>query len=107
MPCRVLMATIIEARGAQPGPPCSRWVMSRTTQVYDVLPVRSNAIWLGRLSCSRPLVWATSPAFCSISPGLVHKSVHTVGAAPGHLLGRAPCGLPPDEEMTLFASPHL
>jgi len=37
--------------------------------------------------------WRVSPAFRSISARLVHKSVHTVAMASGHLLGRAPYGL--------------
>src|SRR5262249_231052 len=67
---------------------CRRWVMSRTTQVYDVSRVLSHAIWRGRLSCLCPMELAMSPAFRSISPGLVHKCVHTIGAASGHLPGR-------------------
>jgi hypothetical protein len=103
LPGEIARKRLIAGHGIQPcwcrfwvsqtAPGC-RWVMSRTTQVYGVSSVLRHAIWPGRLSCPRPYSWTTSLAFHSISPGLVHRSVHSFGAASGHLLGRAPCGLP-------------
>src|SRR5215472_15399441 len=47
------------------------------------------ASWISLIDGSR----CASRVFRFIPASVVHKSVHSIGVASGHLLGRTPCGL--------------